>query len=77
MKAKLSIAIGKLNNTILQLSLTYLYFNAYLLKSIFFGTGIIQIIEKQEKEMQLMYEETICSKLGLGRKFLQLVLYSR
>jgi len=41
MKEKMSLAIGKLNNTALQTNLTYLYFNAYLLKSIFFGTGII------------------------------------
>ena len=70
-------AVAKLNNMILYLNLTYLYFNIYLLKSIFFGIGIMQITEKQEKEMQLMCEETTYSKLGLGRKFPQLALYSR
>ena len=41
MKEKMSLAIGKLNNTKLQTNLIYLYFNAYLLKNIFFGTGIV------------------------------------
>ena len=41
----MSLVIGKLNNTILQTNLTYLYFNAYLLKSIFFRTEIVQITD--------------------------------
>jgi len=60
MKEKLSITISKLNNTIIRLQLTYPYFNACLLKSMFFGTRIIQITKKQEKEIKLMYKEMIC-----------------
>jgi len=57
MKEKLRIIIEKLNNTILQPQLIYLYFNAYPLKSVFFGARIIQITKKQEKDFKLMCEK--------------------
>ena len=58
-------AVAKLNNMILHSNLTYLYFNVYLLKSVFFRCGIINLNEKQEKELQRMYEEMIVIKFGL------------
>jgi len=68
--------VVKLNNTILHPNLIFLYFNTYLLKSIFFRCEIINLNEKQEKELQKMYEEMITTKLGLGQKFLRHILYN-
>jgi len=46
-------------------------------KSVFFGCGIVELNEQQEKELQRIYEEPLLVKLGLSRKFPRDVLYSR
>ena len=75
MKEKMCNAIAKLNSTTLYTTSTYLFFNAYLLKSVFFRTGIMHLTSKQNKELKLIYESVICTKLGLGSKFPREVLY--
>ena len=67
--------IAKLNITTLYTTSTYLYFNAYLVKSIFFGTEIMHLNSNQNKELKLICEIVIYTKLGLGGKFLREILY--
>ena len=69
--------IGRLNNTILKPHLTYLYFNVYLLKSVLFGCRVVNINNKQDKILCSVYEEIILLKLGLRKKFLHYILYTR
>ena len=69
--------VAKLNNTVLHLNLTYLYFNIYLLKNIFFRCRIVNLNEKQEKELQRMCKEMIAIKLRLRQKFSRYVLHTR
>ena len=52
----------------------YIYFNIYLVRSIFFRYGVTTIIEKQEKELKLIYEILLLAKLKLGEKFPRKVL---
>ena len=77
MSERMRKSVVKLNNTVLYSNLTYLYFNAYLLKSIFFECRIVNLNEKQEKELQRIHEEMISIKLRLGQKFPRHVLYTR
>ena len=49
----------------------------YMLKSVFFGTGVIEINEKQIKELIRIYEILILTKLQLSKTFSKVVLYSR
>ena len=58
-------------------NLTYLYFNAYLLKSIYFKCRIIEISELQDLFLRSLYKMIILKKLGLGATFPQLILYIR
>ena len=76
MKERICLAIAKLKATTLYTDSTYLYFNAYLIKSVFFGTGIMHLILKQNKELKVICEEAICTKLGLRSKFPRAILYS-
>ena len=69
-------AISKLKAITLYTDSIYLYFNAYLIKSIFFGIGIMHLILKQNKELKVIYEEVICTKLELRSKFPRAILYS-
>ena len=46
MKDRMRIVIAKLKNTIIPTLLTYIFFNAYLIKSIYFGYGVISITRK-------------------------------
>ena len=43
---KMKTAIAKLKKTTINAYLTYLIFNAYMIKSIYFGYGIIELNKK-------------------------------
>jgi len=45
---KMSQAIIKLQKTVVEEELIYLYFNAYLLKSVFFGCGVVNLSNEQQ-----------------------------
>ena len=54
-----------------------IYFNVYMIKSVFFGCGVIELNPREEKELKRIYEEPMLVKLGLSKKFLRIVLYTR
>ena len=45
---KLNSAIYKLKQKVIELGVIYFYFNVYLLKSVFFGCGIVNLSIKQD-----------------------------
>ena len=77
MRGRMYEAIAKLNSTVMKLQLVYLYFNAYLIKKVFFRCRIIKLHKEQTIILQKMYEKIIIKKLEVGENFLQAVLYSR
>ena len=54
-----------------------MYFNVYMIKSVYFGCGIVELNKQQENELGRIYEEPMLLKLGLSRKFPRTALYSR
>jgi len=70
-------AIAKLNSTIVQSQLIYLYFNTYLIKSVFFVCGIVELLEEQNIILQKIYKATIAKKMKLRTTFLRAILYMR
>ena len=48
-----------------------------MIKSVYFGYGILELTDNQEKELKKIYEEPLLIKLGLSRNFPRRVLYSR
>ena len=77
MKKKLHVSITKLMNTDINPYQAAIYYNIYMIKSVYFGCGIIELSAKQEQALQQIYEEPLLVKLGLSRNFPRLVLYSR
>ena len=77
MKEKLAKAIFKLHSISIHLQLIYMFFNAYLIASIYFRCGVIKIIEKQELELMKIYKKIVLRKLRLSEKFPRVILYSR
>ena len=71
------IAIAKLNNTNTIPQLIYVFYNAYMIKSIYFGCGILKLTPTQEAILIWIYELTLLQKLGLSIKFSRSVLYIR
>ena len=67
----------KLMNTIIILYQACMYFNMYMLKSIFFGGGIMQISEKQCDELEKTHEVLILVKLQLSKTFPRKLMYAR
>ena len=54
-----------------------MYFNVYMIKSVFFGCGVIELNLKEEKELKRIYKEPMLIKLGFSKKFPRIVLYTR
>ena len=77
MKEKIIKEIFKLYSTSIYPQLTYIFFNTYLIASVYFGYGIMIIIEKQELELMKIYEKTVLTKLRLSEKFPRAIFYSR
>ena len=59
---KINQAITKLQKTIIEAGLIYLYFNTYLLKSVFFRCRVVNLSVKQQTKLQKKYEGTIIQK---------------
>ena len=76
MKQKMSQSIAKIMNTNMNAYQTHIYFNMYLVKSIFFRSGIISLNEKQLRILEKMYKVPILKKLGLGKTFPRYLLYT-
>ena len=54
-----------------------MYFNVYMIKSVYFRCRMVNMNQQQEKELQRICKEPILIKLGLSRKFPRTVLCSR
>ena len=77
MREKLIDSVKKLMMTKITPNQAYVYFNMYMLKSMFFSTGMIKINERQIKEIKQIYEGPMINKLQLSTKFSKALLYSR
>ena len=77
MKKKVHTAITKLMNTQINPFQAAIFYHTYMIKSAFFGCGIIELNEKQNDALKQIYEEPLLMKLGLSRKFPRKILYSR
>ena len=49
----------------------------HMIRSTYFGYGIFELSDKQEKELRLFYKGLLLKKLRLEEKFLRLLLYIR
>ena len=74
---KIEVVVHKLKNTSIPRYLTYIVFNAYIMKSVYFGYRIIELNQRQVEILKQIYEEVIAEKIGLGKKFLRKILYVR
>ena len=52
-----------------------IYFNIYIIKSVFFRCGIVQSNAQEELELKQIYEAPILTKLGISKNFRRTVLY--
>jgi len=77
MKEKMRMAMGKLSNTPMLVANVYIFYNMYLIKQVYFGYGVVNLIPQQEEILQELSEKVILKKLGLGERFSRDVLYSR
>ena len=48
-----------------------------MIKSVYFGCGIVQLHTKEENELKRIYEAILLSKLRFRKKFPRTALYSR
>ena len=74
---KMKDAISKLKHTEIFVSTASMYYNMYLCKKVFYGSGIVSINKHQEEILRKIYEPVLLKKMGLSEKFPRTVLYSR
>lgn len=55
----------------------YIFFNMYMIRSIFFGMGIVDITKAQNNKLKKMYKLPIARKLNVGNKFPKKMMYMR
>ena len=70
MVENMKIVVAKLKETTIYSHMVFIVFDAYIMKSVYFGYGIVELHSKQELIIQKIYRETILKKIGLGKKFL-------
>ena len=75
LRKKVVEAMGKVMNTYLTYQQTGMYYNLYMLTNVYFGCGIIKLHEREEAELQRLYEPTILKKLGFSVNFPRKVMY--
>ena len=74
---KMKEATYKLRNVEIAAPIAYLYYNAYMIKKVYFGCGILSLSEKEEQELKRIYEPTLLRKMRLSEKFPRNILYAR
>ena len=57
--------------------LAYIYYNICFIKSVYFGTGIIELSKSQEQILIKICESTLLNKLRYSKKIPWRVLYAR
>ena len=77
MVEKMKEVIYKLRKVEIAALIAYLYYNAYLIKKVHFGSGVMALTEKQEIVLKQIYEPVLLRKMNLSEKFPRSVLYSR
>ena len=77
MVEKIKDAIYKLRKVEIAAPIAYLYYNAYLMKNVYFRSGVMSLTEKQEITLKQIYGPVLLMKMNLSEKFSRSVLYSR
>ena len=75
MRKKVNEAIVKLSVVEMNHHQTAIYYNVYMLTSVYFRSGIIELDEKEEIELMRITEPALLRKMGLSVKFLRTVMY--
>ena len=70
-------ALCKLKSMPLSIANAYMYYNMYLMRKVYFGCGIITLMPNQEKILMKISKSILLRKMGLSKKFLRKMLYTR
>lgn len=77
MRRKLVESIKKLMRTQIETYQVHAFFNTYMLKSVFFGCGVVRLSQMEELELKRIHDTPILKKLGLSIKLPCEVMYMR
>ena len=62
MVEKMKEAIYKLRNIEIAAPIAHLYYNAYLIKKVYFGSGVMSLTEQQETVLKQTHEPVLLKK---------------
>ena len=75
MKEKTIESVKKLMNAELKPWQVHIYFNMYMVKSVFFGCGVMSLICEECEELKKIYEVPMLKKLHLAEKFPRKIMH--
>ena len=67
----------KLRKVEIAAPIAHLCCDAYLIKKVYFGSGVMSLTEKQERMLKQTHEPVLLRKMNLSEKFPRSVLHSR
>ena len=77
MKDKIMEAMSKLKNNSITISNTYIFYNMYQIKTVYFGYGIFRLLPQQEQILMKIRKTVLLVKLGLSEKFPRRIIYTK
>ena len=75
MRNKLLESMRKLINKEIKMWQVHVYYHIYMIKSVFFGYGVVKLNEKQFRELEKIYEGPMLKKINLSEKFPRTLMY--
>ena len=68
MRKKMYESARKLMNAEIKTWQVHIYFHIYVIKSVFFGCGVVNLSDEQHKELEKIHEVSILRELNLSEK---------
>ena len=76
-KIKIEESIRNLSNNLMASQFKHLHINSYFISKNYFGCGIMDVTDSQDKKLRRMHENPLARKLGSGSNFPRKMLHGR
>ena len=76
-KIEMEESIGKLSNALMVVLLTHMYVHSCFISKVYFGCGIMSIVDAQDVDLRKTCEKPLARKLGLGSNFPRKIMHGR
>ena len=69
--------IVNLSSALMTVQLTHLHVNSYFMSKVYFGWGVMELSDEQDKELSKTHENPLAINLGSGSNFSRKMFHGR